>query len=361
MFYSRPHVEPFGWDLRDLPTPNGPKHFDALTSDGRPVDFRFSGGWLMVELGPVNAPLDGPHMEEVLAIPISPFGTMDIEPEQLCDILGLTVNGQKIDSAGIRTRARGFDWSGRTTYWESAHLMLPDDDARVFVQKLCDAFPGSFLVQPEWGSHGRCRCRQIKFPMASDEVVALGIGPDDALFHKMLAGGRISWEEFDSVFAYRIDFIRADGFFADVTGSRYIHSSGAAELGLNYSVIQHRRYRIRVEYLTEDAAAQACTKTLLSLIDASFCHGLQVVNLQTGAVITESLRDDTDEKSYSIALRDEWLERPNRYLFVGKTVLGGDIGGGEGESGVFYGARPIQGVLRSIAAGEASFLGVNQR
>jgi hypothetical protein len=152
MFYSRPKVEALGWDLTNLPTPHGSKHFDAITSDYRPVDFRFSGGWLTVERGPANAPADGPDMEEVLSIPIAPFGTMDIEPEQICDILGLTVNGQRIDSAGIVAGVRGFDWSGRTTYWQSTHLMQPTDDARIFVQKLRNAFPGSILVQPEWGS-----------------------------------------------------------------------------------------------------------------------------------------------------------------------------------------------------------------
>jgi hypothetical protein len=172
MFYSRPRVEALGWDLTDLPVPNGPKHFDAMTSDHRPVDFRFSGGWLTVERGPANALPDGPDMEEILSIPIAPFGTMDIQPEQICDILGLTANGLQIDSAGMVTGARGYDWSGRTTYWESTHLMQPTDDARIFVQKLRDTFPGSILVQPEWGSHGQLRCRKIRFLMASDELAS---------------------------------------------------------------------------------------------------------------------------------------------------------------------------------------------
>ena len=30
MFYSRPNIEPLGWDLVDLPTPNGSKNFDGL-------------------------------------------------------------------------------------------------------------------------------------------------------------------------------------------------------------------------------------------------------------------------------------------------------------------------------------------
>ena len=99
MFHSRPNIEPLGWDLVGLPIPNGIKNFDALTYDLRPVYFRFSGGWLTVERDPCNAPPDGPNMETILSVPISPFGVMDIYPEQVCDILGLTVNGQKMDSA----------------------------------------------------------------------------------------------------------------------------------------------------------------------------------------------------------------------------------------------------------------------
>jgi hypothetical protein len=336
MFYSRPRVKPLGWDLIDLPTLNGCKHFDALTSDSRPVDFRFSGGWLTVERGPANAPPEA-AMEEVLSVQISPFGTMDIKPDQLCDILGLTVNGQKIDSAGMTIGARGYDWSGRTTYWTSSHLMQPDDDAEVFVRNLCDAFPGSILVQAAWGSHGQLRCRPIKFLMATDQVVALGLGADAALLQRLLAGGKISTEEFERTFAYRIDFVRSDDSYEDVAGSRYIRDNGAAGLGLEYFVIPHRRYRVQTQYPTEDAAAQAYTQTLLSRIEAYFCHGLEAVNLQTGAVIAQTLRDDDDRRSYSIALRDEWITKPSRYLFVGKTIPGDEFAG---EGGVFYGVRP---------------------
>jgi hypothetical protein len=341
MFYSRPAIEPLGWDLTDWPTPNGTRYFDAFTSDQRPVSIRFGGGWLTVKRGPKNASLDCPDMEEILCVRIAPFGTMDIEPEQICDILGVTVNGNKIDSAGVRVRARGFDWSGRTTYWESTHLMQTEGDAREFVRRLCDAFPGSILVQPEWGSGGKSRCRQIKFLMASDKVAALGIGPDDALIQKMLNGQKISIEEFESTFAYRIDFTRDDWPTDDPTGARYIHDHGAEEHNLKYDVIHHRRYRIRAEYPTDDAEAQSRTKTLVANIDASFCRGLQGVNLQTGAVITENLEDGADKRSYSVALRDEWLTKPDRYLFVGQSVASDDFGW---ESGIPWGARPIAGV-----------------
>src|SRR5580704_8677762 len=152
MFYSRPKIEPLGWDLVDLPTqsPDSDKHFDCRTSDMRPADLQFSGGWLTVARGAVNAPHDSDTMEEMLSVPISPFGTMDIYPEQLCDILGLTVNGRKIDASGLNELARGFDWSGRTTYWESTHLMKHRQDAEIFVREASRLFPGSTLVQPAW-------------------------------------------------------------------------------------------------------------------------------------------------------------------------------------------------------------------
>ena len=326
-----------GW-----PVPNGTKHFEAITSDRRPIDIQFSGGWLTVTEGPKSAPLDSPEMREILCVRIAPWGTLDIRPDQVCDILGITVNGNRIDSAGTRTAARGFDWSGQTTYWESTHLMQPKDDASAFVQKLVDAFPGSTLIQPEWGSGGRARCRQIEFLSATDEVIALGVGPNPALFHKMLAGEKVSWEEFDNIFAFRIDFVRDDRMDGDPTGATYIHDEAMA-LNLTFDVIHHRRYRIRAEYPTADADAQSRVKTLVSLIDASFVRGLKVDNLQTGAVITESLADDADKRTYSSALRDEWLRKQSRYFFVGKAVSGDDFGW---EPGIFWGARPPQKVRR---------------
>ena len=110
VFYSRPEIEPLGWDLVDLPSPNGSRNFDGLTSDRRPIDFRFSSGWLTVERGDAGAHPDG-AMEEILSVPISPFGVMDIYPEQLCDILGLTVKGRRVDLSRLTPQSRGFDWA----------------------------------------------------------------------------------------------------------------------------------------------------------------------------------------------------------------------------------------------------------
>ncbi len=343
MFYSRPKIEPLGWDLRGWPEPEGTKHFYAITSDGKPVDFRFSGGWLTVSRGPVGASVDCLEMEEVLAVKIAPFGIMDIEAEQICDMLGITVNGCKIDSAGIRTRARGFDWSGQTTTWDSCHLMQSRNDAREFVQKLCDAFPGSMLIQTEYGAHGRSRSRQIRFLMASDEGAWVGVGPKHDAVKRMLAREQ-GPEEGEKAFAYSVGFLRDDLITTDPTGTRNIYHQ-AAGLGVKYDVIHHRRFRMRFSYETENPEAQAYTNTVLSVMRATFWRGLEVLNLQTGALIAEDLPDSGDRWSYSVGLRDEWRERSERYLFVARSAEGDDYGW---EPGILWGARPNERNMRPL-------------
>ena len=289
MFYSRPKIEPLGWDLLDLPIPNGSRNFDGLTSDGRYVDFRFSSGWLTVERGPAGSPPES-DMETVLSMPISPFGVMDIYPEQLCDILGLTVKGRQVDLSRVSPRDRGFDWSGRTTYWHSTHLMLPRDDAEALTKEISQALPGSILVQPSWPTGPlKVRCRQIKFLMESDDMGMIGVGCDKARLERMLAAEEVPAAEFESVFAHKIEIVRAD-HGEDLTGRTHINSRGADKLGLDYDVLRHRRYRIRMQYLTEDTQAQSIIQKLLAIIDGHFCRGFQIVNLQTGAIIGEGGR-----------------------------------------------------------------------
>jgi len=316
MFYSRPPIEPLRWDLVGLPTPNGSRNFDALTADGRPIDFRFSSGWLTVERGEVGAQRDDCAMEEVLSLPISPFGTMDIEAEQICDILGLSVNGHAVVPTGNRLD-RGFDWSGRTTYWHSSHLMTYQGDAEALIRKVADAFPGSVMVQPTWqGGALKVRSRRITILSESDRVVTIGISFETARLDKMLIADDVPTTEFEGVFAHRIDVIRAD-HDEDLTGKTDIESRGARPLHLDYEVLRHRRYRIQMEYRTDDAQAHSIMQGLLAIIDEHFCRNFLVVNLETGVIIAEDTTDEEDTRSYSRHLRDWCLAKSNRYVSVG--------------------------------------------
>jgi hypothetical protein len=330
MFFSRPKIDPLGWDLLDLPTPNGSRNFDAITSDKRPIDIRFSSGWLTVERGQPGASADD-EMEEVLSLQIAPFGIIDIFPEDICDILGVTVNGEKVSVPSLPPHSVDFDWTGQTTYWRSSHRMNWRDEAETLTQTIMQTFPGSVLLQPSWGTGLRVRCRQIKFMMSTDDMVSIAIDCDPARLEKMLSAETVSNEEFHRVVERRIDLIRAD-HFEELTGIKFIRSKGADELNLNYDVQSQRRYRIDTQFPTENGRAQFIMKELLAIIDRFFCRGLQIVNLQTGTVLEDDLSDEEDTKSYSRSLRDWCLEKPKRYLHVGFRA---------GDEPAFVGVRPL--------------------
>jgi len=197
-------------------------------------------------------------MEPVLSMPISPFGTIDIFPEDICEILGLTVNGKQISAPPVAPGGLDFDWSGRTTYWVSTHRMMLRDDAETLVRRISNAFPGSVLLQPSWPEGPlKVRCRQIKFMMPTDTMVSIGVDCDKSRLDQMLAAEEVPTEEFNDVIGYRINLIRADHEGEDMTLKRHIDARGARKLDLDYEVIHHRRYRITTEYATDDARAQS--------------------------------------------------------------------------------------------------------
>jgi hypothetical protein len=260
-------------------------------------------------------------METVLSMPISPFGTIDIFPEDICEILGLTVNGKQISAPPVAPGGLDFDWSGRTTYWVSTHRMMLRDDAETLVRRISNAFPGSVLLQPSWPEGPlKVRCRQIKFMMPTDTMVSIGVDCDKSRLDQMLAAEEVPTAEFEDVIRYRINLIRADHEGEDMTLKRHIDSRGARELDLDYDVIHHRRYRITTQYATDDARAQSIMKELLAIFDDYFYRGIQIVDLRTGAIVEEDLTDEEDTKSYSKTFRGWCLERPRRYLYVG--ILG---------------------------------------
>jgi hypothetical protein len=338
MFYSRPNIEPLGWDLVALPTPNGSRNFDAVTADGRAVDFRFSSGWLTVSRAAAGVIDPDAEMEEVVSRQIGYFGITEILPEQICDILGLTVQDKTVPVPTISQMASVMDWSGRTTYWQSVHRMMMYGDAEALTKKIHLALPGSVLLQPLWeGTALKLRCRQIKFLIRTDEVVTIAVRFDNSRLAEMLAAEEISTTDYLDIVPNRIDIDRTD-WGEDLTGKSFIDPRGADKLELDYHVIRHRRYRIHTEYATDDAEAQSMMKELLGIIDNHFCRGFQVVNLRTAKVIEEDLFDEEDTRSYSRMFRDWCLQEPRRHLFVHARRDPQNMPSG---NFVFVGYRPI--------------------
>jgi hypothetical protein len=298
MFYSRPNIAPLRWDLAVLPEWDGYKNFEGVTSEGDRFEVHFSGGWITVERAGA----------EVLSEAIAPFGTMDMTPEQVCDVLGLTVRGERIDTAGMRTGVRGYDWSGRTTYWQSTHLLASGDDAREFVAEAIRGLQGSLLVQADFRSHGRVRVRRVKFLMDSDELVYIGLGGDLARIEGMLEREETSWDEFETAFGYAVE----------------VSWRNQSWDGPRAPEFSHRKYRVKTSYQTADQAAQEHTRKLLAVMEKYFFRKWEAVNLATGAAV--EFEDPNDEMSYSADVRDLCLEKPGRYLLVKQNRDGSEIG-----------------------------------
>jgi len=182
--------------------------------------------------------------------------------------------------------------------------------------------------------------------MESDPIVKIAVAYDKTRLEKMLAAEVVPSDEFESVLDHTIDLIRTDYGYQDVTGQKFIRERGADKLNLDYDIVSQRRYRIQTRYRTEDPPAQSVMRELLAIIDGYFCRGLEIVNLQTGAVISEDLNDEEDNKSYSRSAMNWCLEKPRRYLSVGLSSIFASAPRSDGE--VFVGLRPApRGMTRA--------------
>ena len=351
MFYSRPNIKPLGWDLEELPKPEGSRNHLAKTIDGKIIGFRFSSGWLDVRYsnsGDTDSFFQMKH--QYYKNPIAPFGTTRILPEQLCDLLGLTVRGQKIDLPSEKIEQLGndcIDLSGKTTYWKSSHLMLAygSSDVDELIDKILRVFPDAALLQSKFSRSQKTvkiKRRQISFLMDSDEHVLIGVGLGQNDIDRALVSET-------NIFPFRVSFGRqSDVSKGDITRKNFINEKyGANKLDLKYEVINHRLWQFSTEFKTEDSFAQECMKTLLSVINDHFYNELEAINIQTGKLLKRGFDKALDFPSYSKNFYAWCLEKPNRYLSVGyegprMTRFSDQDYLTSGEKDVFYGYRPVK-------------------
>jgi hypothetical protein len=347
MFYTRPDIEPLGWDLSEL-RPNGVFHFVGTTSDNCPVHIKYRNSWLQVWRGTVGAS----NAENiVLEKPIGPPFHRDLLVEQICDLLGITINGKKpvlTEEQRLEAAERKpiLDWSGRTTYWESWHYLF-DEDLELLLEEIKETFPDSILVQGAFTRVGR-RYRKINFFIRSDDYIRIGIGGDAKNIENMLGKPNVSIRESAEVFKYCIDFdcIDSPPGRSDM-GKALIEGYNKNNLKLDYRVICPRHFRLKTHYLTHDKTGQKFMEELLRIIKKHFFQNYQIVNLQTKSVLKICEESETNYRnSYSNRLKQWCLEKPNHYLSVGIEAPHMRAAGyakmlGDGEETVFYGLRPL--------------------
>jgi hypothetical protein len=331
MFYSRPAIKPLNWDLEKLPEGQD-FTFESRTTDGYPVSFKYRGGWIQAWRGDKGA-TESAYTNSMLEQAIGPPAHWGILPEQICDLLGMTVQGQKVVVPEEKRIEQGlYDWSGKTTYWRSQHYVLQRDTERL-VQDIVDQFFDVTLLQSFLQEDLKTwRNRRIDFFSNEDRHVLIGVGAEKdrlSLFLNNDAGWKLHGRFHVLPFDFWL-FVILENDRPSPLGKDLINNNGAAKLDLKYNMQGARKLSLSTEFKTDSAKAQECMQKILPVIERHFSEGVEALNLQSGA----SVKLETGDFSYSKTYNDWCLEKDQRFLAVG--VLGKD------EEKVFYGLRPAQ-------------------
>lgn len=320
MFFARPKIRKLGWNLEGPLLPYGSKNHHGRTIDGKPIDVRFSSGYLSVKIGPEGAEPTSQEMKEILISCIAPFGTMDILPEQICDILGITIAGEKIFYNGPPP-SYGIDLSGNTTYWASEHMMMLHHDATEFVDLVCETIPNVILEQQQFArDYKTSRRRSIPFIIDTDKNVLIQISSATQDSNQPLK----SIPDFTAHFS-------TNGREVSHSSKEIVTRAGGKDLLDKVRLNASLNWGLRFQFTTDDVSSRRSAAKLVHLVNKYFYGRTQMLDLSTGRIILNTF--GYNKISFSKNFYEWCLDNPTRYLKVGsfKNTDGQEV---------FYGIRP---------------------
>jgi hypothetical protein len=329
MFYTRPNLPQLGIDLVDAHGGGScPSQFYGRTAAGRQIYMRYRGGWLAVWEG-----TDGDLFEnELLSANIGPALDGDILLEQVCDLTGITIRGDKPSLTDAEWRAANeerpvMDWSGRTTYWIRDVLISKEGGERL-ADTLAAVFPDMMIVECVWLKEpfrrvfvrrktiGECEAGVfLCFGALAQTSKWFGLGADARLLKRLTSGEQVAITDLDRLFAHILririrwnevrpwpDWRKALGLETPESERQPSH----IELP-NFGLMSN----LRTKFATDDPGAGDFTRRLIETVDGCFSTWAEEVDLGTGAVVGAP----REIRWYSLDLR-EWCEAaPNRFLF----------------------------------------------
>lgn len=178
MYFSRPKIAPLNLDLTGL-TPDGSHSFIGKTSDGRAIEIKYRSSWIQVWIAADKTGKPN-YSAPNLAASIGPPHHGFILPEQVCDLLGLTLEGQKpvlkqeqLDK--LNEYEPVLDWTGATTYWESWHY-LHEADLHSLIKDIMRIHSDSHLFRMEYKDQKR-QYRRVSQSLDTDKNLVIGVSP----------------------------------------------------------------------------------------------------------------------------------------------------------------------------------------
>ncbi|MCH2037933.1 MAG: hypothetical protein MK137_05020 [Rickettsiales bacterium] len=261
-----------------LPVSYGASNHHAITDQGDFLDMRFESGWLTVWIAK-----QGKESEIIIDHAIAPHDIENIMPEQLCYILGLTLDGHEVSHPSdvidnYRDEQGYFDLSGTTTTWCMDIISEPTWDIGAFADKLIEAFPDSVIFQTETNPY-TChqRSRIIDFIMDQDKQATIGIGADDQKRQELAKQELIT----DSDFPFYLNIIQVP--LDDVDGSASLNKQLDHEpeqgMEVNYKTFKGKRYNLSTVFRNDSTYAQSAIETLNNLTNEYFYSQFETYDL----------------------------------------------------------------------------------
>jgi hypothetical protein len=323
MFYSRPELPQLGLDLAEVDGGLGrPSQYRGRTVDGRPIFLRYDNGRLSVATEDQTDRLG----EELVSVQIGPSFNGDMLLEQICDLTGIMLRGEKPVLSEETWRAAAekswvLDWSGKTTYW-IGDLLVTEEGGRRLVRELAGSFPDMRVLEVFWdysGSEPRRRYLPRRTISQCHRSALIGFGVDEAKLARMLAREHVRLAELDDVFAHHLDF-QFDW-----------NREGAPSAGERVSAKYGRRLAtpeapltgcIETQFTTADPRGKAYAELLVRTVQSCFSTWVEEIDLASG----ETIGRPKQVNWYSSDLREWCAATSGRFLGCRTDISGRDIG-----------------------------------
>jgi len=281
MRFTRPKISKLGIDLLEFEVVmQDPTKFRGLTSDGRRFEGRYRNGWLQFEYLEPEEPM--------FEIQVGDRYDMNILPEQVCDLVGLTILGnspvlspEKFEAARRQIPIR--DWSGATTYY-SIDLEYTSGLAQRFLEDLKILFPGIFInfehPKKDAAPVRRFYIRDLTQRVDLRGTLYVGAVESDDIIVKRLQGHFD--RSVDRPLAVHLempmdthsrDYDSYDSAFASRISGRSVH------------VHPTFRGRITGEIKTESEKEQRQLGEIEALVSRYFFNQIRVIEIDSGATI----------------------------------------------------------------------------
>ena len=320
MYLGKPNIGPLNLDLATFwDHGGGLAHFEGVLQDGRKIFVRYRFGWITVYIAQKNEDIrvHPPVRRERIGQGYS--GNLFLE--QLCELLGLTVEGKSFsvseqEFARKCREAPYQDFSGRTIYWEQFHLAVSYKGLSNYIASLSKIFGSVYVLEAVRGSANVCSISSILETMANtfDKhfYIACNRGEDT---YKAPTGTAFGHQEVKEKFdfcAYAI--VRA-------TGLPPYHDDHPIKAVLpKFEFYEAFKLDLRWESLTRNSFRVDCGKDFVAEHHNHFRDDFSFVDLITGQTVPVPEQLEPGWSAYSTDLGEWSSQKSNRLL--GMVVVG---------------------------------------